>query len=121
MRRVAESDEFQNAELDTGFIERHEHKLIPKTEAPSVADIATAAMVKAFRPPVASIDPFDLLTNWKVNQERVFFFETFLNIQRLFQHIVTCRTDCKESFPANAFPVKPEIIVFCVKTQKNSF
>ena len=73
LRRVAESDEFQNAELDTGFIERHEHKLIPKTEAPSVADIATAAMVKAFRPPVASIDPFDLLTNWKVNQERVFF------------------------------------------------
>ena len=79
MRRVAESDEFQNAELDTGFIERHEHKLIPKTEAPSVADIASAAMVKAFRPPVASIDPFDLLTNWKVNQERVFFLKNFLN------------------------------------------
>ena len=68
MRRVAESEEFQNAELDTGFIERHEHKLIPKTVAPSVAEIASAAMVRVFRPPVASIDPFDLLTNWKVNQ-----------------------------------------------------
>lgn len=68
LKRVAQSEEFQNAELDTGFIERHEHKLIPKTTAPSPQNIVAAAMVKAFRPPVASIDPFDLLTNWRINQ-----------------------------------------------------
>lgn len=68
LKRVAESDEFQNAELDTGFIERHEHKLIPKTSAPSALSVVSAAMVRAYRQPVASIDPFDILTNWRVNQ-----------------------------------------------------
>merc|ERR1712110_601954 len=68
LKRVAQSDEFQNAELDTGFIERHEHKLIPKTAAPSLESVVSAAMVKAYKEPVASIDPFDLLTNWRVNQ-----------------------------------------------------
>jgi len=68
LKRVAQSDEFQNAELDTGFIERHEAKLLPKTTAPAPETVVAAAMVRAFKTPVASVDPFDLLTNWRINQ-----------------------------------------------------
>lgn len=68
LKRVANSEEFVNAELDTGFIERHEHKLIPKTVAPSAENIIAAAMIKSFRPSIRSTDVFDVLTNFRVNR-----------------------------------------------------
>lgn len=68
LKRVAQSQEFHGAELDTGFIARHEHKLIPEARLPTNAEIATAAMALNFRESIQSADPFDLLTSYKVNQ-----------------------------------------------------
>lgn len=68
LKRVAQSAEFQGAELDTGFIARHEHKLIPEARLPSNSEVATAAMVLNYRGSIKSADPFDLLTSYKVNQ-----------------------------------------------------
>lgn len=73
LKRCAESDEFQaaGAELDTGFIARHEHKLIPELRKPTLAEVASAAMAYTYREKPNVSDPFDVISNFRVNQGMV--------------------------------------------------
>ena len=51
LKRCAESDAFQaaGAELDTGFIDRNEQKLLPKVRLPTMAEVAQAAMALTYK------------------------------------------------------------------------
>lgn len=67
LKRCALSKDFQDINLDTGFIDRNESLLIPKILAPTNESIATAALIKSYREPLMSTNPFDSLINWRAN------------------------------------------------------
>lgn len=71
LKRCALSKDFQEINLDTGFIERNEADLIPKTMAPTNEAIVTSALIRSFREPLASTNPFDTLINWRSNMPTV--------------------------------------------------
>ena len=82
---------FKGVELDTGFIARHEHKLIPELRKPTLAEVASAAMAFTFKPKLNASDPFDVLSSFRVNQGKGFFnsWITYKYLQRLkYQEIL---------------------------------
>jgi len=70
LKRCTESEEFQAAgeHLDTGFIARHEHKLIPELRTPTTDEVVAAAMAMNYRDGLASSDPFDVISSFRINQ-----------------------------------------------------